>query len=71
MRIEILSSVMISGEPVEAGSFVEVSQADAYLLIGMNKAQLAPEPAPEPEAEPEPEAPKRSRKSAPTSEVAS
>ena len=70
MKIEILSSVMISGEPVEAGSFVEVSVADANLLIGMNKARLTPEPEPEAEAEPV-EAPKRSRKSAPTSEVES
>jgi hypothetical protein len=58
MRIEILRSVMISGESVSAGSFVEVSVADANLLIGMNKAQIAVEPEPQPE----PEAPKRSRK---------
>lgn len=63
MRIEILRSVMISGESVSAGSFAEVSVADANLLIGMNKARLAPEPEPEPE----PEAPKRGRKSTTTS----
>lgn len=62
MRIEILRSVMISGESVSAGSFVEISVADANLLIGMNKARLAPEPEPEPE----PEAPKRGRKSTTT-----
>lgn len=67
MKIEILSSVMIAGESAEAGSFVEVSVADANLLIGMNKARLAPEPEPEPE----PEAPKRGRKPAPTPEVES
>jgi hypothetical protein len=67
MKIEILSSVMISGEPVEAGSFIEVSPADARLLIGMNKAQIAVEPDPQPE----PEAPKRTRKSTPTSEAES
>lgn len=61
MRIEILRSVMISGEPALAGSFLEVSEADANLLIGMNKAQLAPEPEPQPE----PEAPKRVRKTTP------
>lgn len=64
MRIEILRSVMISRESVKAGSFVEVSVADANLLIGMGKARLAPEVEPEPE--PEAEAPKRSRKTAPT-----
>jgi hypothetical protein len=58
MKIEILSSVMISGESVEAGSFIEVNAADANLLIGMNKARIALEPEPQPE----PEAPKRSRK---------
>ena len=65
MRIEILRSVMISRESVKAGSFVEVSVADANLLIGMGKARLAPEDKPAPQ----PEAPKRSRKPAqPTSD---
>lgn len=62
MKIEILRSVLISGEPVKAGSIIEVSVADANLLIGMNKAQAAPEPEPAPE----PEAPKQGRKSPPT-----
>lgn len=69
MKIEILSSVMISGESVKAGSLVEVSKDHACLLISSNKARLAPEPKPEPE--PEPEAPKRSRKPAPSTEVES
>ena len=60
MKIEILRSVMISGERAEAGSFSEVSVADANLLIGMGKARLAPEVM----AAPEPEAPKKSRKPA-------
>jgi len=68
MRIEILRSVMISGEPVTAGSFLEVTPSIANLLIGMNKAQLAPEPEPAPA--PEPEAPKRGRKPTPTPEEA-
>lgn len=63
MKIEILRSVMISGEPAVTGSIIEVSAADANLLIGMNKAQLAPEPEPTPE----PQAPKQGRKSTPTS----
>jgi hypothetical protein len=62
MKIEILRSVMISGERAEAGSFVEVNQSQAYLLVGLGKARLAPEE--KPTAEPEPEAPKRSRKPA-------
>lgn len=66
MRIEILRSVMVSGEPVSAGSILEATPADANLLIGMNKAQLAPEPEPAPE----PEAPKRGRKPTPTPEEA-
>lgn len=61
MKIEILRSVMISGESVPAGSLVEVSATDANLLIGMSKARIAPEPTVEPQ--PEPEAPKRGRKS--------
>lgn len=75
MRIEILRPVMIYGEPTQAGSFVEVRDSDAYLLIGMNKARVAEsapepvvEPKPEPKAEPAPESkaeaeakPKRTR----------
>jgi hypothetical protein len=68
MRIEILRSVMVSGEPVSAGSILEVIPSIANLLIGMNKAQLAPEPEPAPA--PEPEAPKRGRKPTPTPEEA-
>jgi len=41
MRVEILRRVMISGEPVEAGSFVEVSEADGNLLVGSGKAAIA------------------------------
>ena len=52
MRVEILRNVMISGEPAAAGSFVELEDAAAILLIGMGKA--APAPAPEPIKEPEP-----------------
>jgi len=70
MRIEILRSVMISGEPVIAGSFLEVIPSIANLLIGMNKAQPAPEPEPAPE--PICEVPKRTRKTTtvPTAEEA-
>jgi hypothetical protein len=84
MKIEILSDVMISGEPAVAGSLVEVSIADANLLIGMNKAKPPSDDASEPEseapligdaAETEAEAPqltdapKRGRKPVPTTEV--
>ena len=62
MRIEILRSVMVSGESVSAGSFIEIDPALANMLVSMNKAQPAPAPEPEPEPQPEPEAPKRTRK---------
>lgn len=53
MRVEIKRSVMISGEPATAGSFVELEDAAAMLLIGMGKAVFAPaESAPEPEPAP-------------------
>lgn len=61
MKIEILRSVMVSGEPVSAGSFIDLDDANANLLIGMGKAAIAaeaPAAAPElaivdePEAEP-------------------
>lgn len=57
---------MISGEPAFAGSFVEVSTADAHLLVGSNKARFAPEPEPSLPVETEPacEVPKRARKPA-------
>ncbi len=41
MKVEILRQVMVSGEPVSAGSFIEVSEADANLLIGNGKAVVA------------------------------
>lgn len=41
MRIEILRQVIISGESVSAGSFVEVSDADGNLLVGSGKAVIA------------------------------
>jgi hypothetical protein len=62
MRIEVIRSVMISGEPAFAGSFVEVSPADANLLIGSNKARLAVEPVSVTDQSPICDAPKRTRK---------
>ena len=66
MQVEILRPVMISGEPASVGSLVEISVADANMLIGMGKARKAEpkEAKPEPEAEPEPK-PKRTRSTAP------
>lgn len=75
MKIEILSDVMISGEPAPAGSTVDVSRADALLLISLNKAQLIPEPPsddaaqPTEAAQPASAAPKRSRKPEPSPEA--
>lgn len=53
MKVEILRSVMISGEPVSAGSFIDLEDANAHLLIGMGKAVIAAE-APAAPAEPDP-----------------
>ena len=44
MRVEILRSVMISGEPAAVGSILDLALNDAQLLISCNKAKLAPEP---------------------------
>jgi hypothetical protein len=41
MRVEILRQVMVSGESVSTGSFIEVSDADANLLVGSGKAVFA------------------------------
>ena len=66
MRIEILRQVMISGEPVVSGSFIEVSEAYANLLVGSGKAVIAPaveKPAPvEVTEEPKPAPAKPGRK---------
>jgi len=65
MKIEILRQVMISGEPVQAGSFVEVNEADGNLLVGSGKAVVVPaveKPAPvevTEEVKPEPAKPVR------------
>ena len=56
MRVEIKRDVMISGEPVKAGSFVEIDDQTAYLLIGIDKAVVAPEPEPAPSCPPRPPA---------------
>lgn len=44
MRVEILRSVMISGEPALVGSIHDLALNDAQLLISCNKAILAAEP---------------------------
>tara|TARA_Y100000385_G_scaffold7766_1_gene8276 strand:- start:138 stop:380 length:243 start_codon:yes stop_codon:yes gene_type:complete len=44
MRVEITRNVMINGEPVKAGSFVEVEQGIATLLINSDKAKVAADP---------------------------
>ncbi len=62
MKIEILRSVMVQGEPAQAGSFLDVDQPIANLLIGMGKARLASEV--ESTRKPEAEAPKKGRKPA-------
>ena len=41
MRVEIIRNVMINGESVKAGSFVEVERGIATLLIGSDKAKVA------------------------------
>jgi hypothetical protein len=46
MRVEIIRNVMINGESVKAGSFVEVEQGIATLLIGSDKAKVAADPEP-------------------------
>lgn len=53
MRVEIIRNVMISGEPVKAGSFVDVEIAVANLLIGSGKAKVASEKEAEPAVKPE------------------
>lgn len=61
---------MISGEPVSAGSFVEVSEADGNLLVGSGKAVIAAaveKPVPvEVTEEPKPAAPAKPVKRAKT-----
>ena len=51
MRLEITRNVMINGEPVKAGSFVEVELGIANLLIGSGKAKAAPKEEPKPKLE--------------------
>jgi hypothetical protein len=68
-HIEILRSVMISGEPAAAGSIAEVSEQEAQYLIGMGLASAAAAPAPEPKPEPVPDhRPTRTRKHSPDPE---
>lgn len=66
MKVEILRGVMIKGEPAPAGSTINLDDAEAYMLIGMNKAKKAEvvEVAPQAVVEPIADAPKRGRKPA-------
>jgi hypothetical protein len=65
MRITLLRQVMISGEPAPTGSTLDVSDADATLLLSSGKAERAKAeeaapaevPAPSVEAEPKPAKP--------------
>lgn len=66
MHVETLRPVMMGGKPVKAGEVIEVTIADGNMLIGMGKAKLVTQA----KAAPEPvvEAPKKSRRSATTTE---
>jgi hypothetical protein len=54
MKVEITRGVMINGEPVKAGSFIEVDQQTANILFNSDKAKVAvdKEVASHPEAAP-------------------
>ena len=52
MRVEIIRNVMINGEPVKAGSFVEVDHVLGTLLLNSDKAKVAKEPEPAPACPP-------------------
>jgi len=52
MRVEITRNVMINGEPVKAGSFVEVDHVLGTLLLNSDKAKVAKEPEPAPACPP-------------------
>lgn len=54
MKVEITRGVMINGEPVKAGSFLEVDQQLANILLNSDKAKVAVEKqvSPAPEAAP-------------------
>ena len=52
MKVEITRNVMINGEPVKAGSFVEVDHLLANLLLNSDKARVSSEPEPAPACPP-------------------
>lgn len=66
MEVEILRGVMIKGEPAPAGSVLDLEDAEAVMLIGMNKAKKSEVVGVAPQAvvEPNADAPKRGRKPA-------
>jgi hypothetical protein len=66
-KVEILSPVMINGDPAPVGAVVDVSDSEALYLIGQGMAAVAAVPAPEPEPEPEVK-PARTRKHSPDPE---
>jgi len=64
MKVEITRNVMINGEPVEAGSFVELEQNIATFLVGSGKAKVFTDLEPVVETAPScpPKAPSRASK---------
>ena len=55
MKLRILRDVMVAGDRKDAGSIIDLEGADASLLLGMGKAEVATEeepakPAPAPKA---------------------
>ena len=44
MRIKILSGTIVGGKRVEAGKTVDASNADAYYLMAIGKAEEAAQP---------------------------
>lgn len=55
MHVEILRNVMINGESTLVGSLVELSVADANLLVGTGKAKVVDAPEPTAPLEPAPQ----------------
>lgn len=64
MKVEITRNVMVNGEPVKAGSFVELEQSIAAFLVGSGKAKVITDLEPVVETAPSstPKAPSRASK---------
>jgi hypothetical protein len=68
MKVEIIQDVIVTGEPHEAGSLLDLDPVVAHQLVNSRQARLAAEEDLTSEEEPTPPPARNKRRSTPSSE---